>query len=289
MKSKPKWYKLNPAEFLADKNVERMSMEEFGLYNYLLMRGWLDGGIPASLDEIACYSMLRGITRRHLERLWEKVSPCWIPASDGQTLVNPRQEAERATVGEYSEAKSRAGKASAAKRLQCKPNTPATPVKHVLDFCSTGPFNNQDTDNRPTPQTEDATGAVTPSLLAAFESLAEKYPNCTDKDFAFQIWMTYCDQRVITEANVAEVFDGLTRWLDSELWSREGGRYIQSFARWLHAKKWKDRPNPSPDAKAARRATKRSRDGYDPNAEWIAPWKDEEGKILPEFIEDEIA
>ena len=78
---------------------------------------------------------------------------------------------------------------------------------------------------------------------------------------AFQIWMGYCESGLVTEANVHEVAEGLTRYLESEKWARDDGRYIESFD-----------PAPSPEAKANRRVEKRSSDGSDPNAEWVAPW-----------------
>jgi len=82
MKRKPRWFKLSPAEFLADRNVERMTIQEFGLYCYLLMRAWLDGGIPASLPEVGRYAMLRGLSRAKLEKLWQGVQSCWVPSPD---------------------------------------------------------------------------------------------------------------------------------------------------------------------------------------------------------------
>ena len=277
MKNKPTWFKLYPAEFLADRNVERMNIDEFGLYCYLLMRGWLDGGIPADLDEIARYAMLRGLPREQLEKMWEAVKLCWIPSADPNTLVNPRQEREREAVRDYWAAKSKAGKASAEKRQ--KANACATCVEQPFNTpcatCVEQPFNTktQTSDNRPAQQTD----VVTPKLKEAFDRLAERYPNCTDVDFAFQIWMGYCETGVVTEANVHEVDEGLTRYLDSDLWSRDNGRYIISFAKWLHGKKWRDRPQPSAEAKAkaAAKNVKRSSEGNDPNAEWVPPWRQE--------------
>ena len=55
----------------------------------------------------------------------------------------------------------------------------------------------------------------------------------------------YCESGLITEANVHEVGEGLTRYLDSEKWSRDDGRYIESFDKWIGGKKWRDRPNPA--------------------------------------------
>ena len=92
MKRKPTWFKMCPAEFLADRNVERMDISEFGLYAYLLMRAWIDGGIPASLQEMGRYSMLRDLSPAKLEKLWRGVKSCWTPADAPNILVNPRKK-----------------------------------------------------------------------------------------------------------------------------------------------------------------------------------------------------
>jgi hypothetical protein len=119
-KRKPGWFKMCPVDFLADRNVERMTLEEFGLYNYLLMRGWIDGGIPVSLQEMGRYAMLRGIPPKRLERLWQSVKICWVPSPDSTVFINPRQEIERKLASDYWEHQSRAGKAGAEKRLKNK-------------------------------------------------------------------------------------------------------------------------------------------------------------------------
>lgn len=258
---KARWFKLNPAEFLADRNVERMSIEAFGLYSYLLMRSWLDGGIPADLDEIGRYSMLRGIDREHLARLWREVAPCWVPGTTPGTLVNPRQEREREAVAGIVEARTRAGRISAQRRTARASEPVGTPA-------TTGNCDRQ--------------VSVTPTMLAAFERLAERYPNATKRDFAFQVWMTFCETGEISEAAIPEIEAGLQRWLESELWARDGGRYIPSLAQWLHQKRWLDRPIPSAEARRAAKP-RASRDGCDPEAEWLPSWRDENGELLPEF------
>lgn len=132
MKKKPSWFKLHPTDFLADRNVERMNIAEFGLYCYLLMRGWIDGGIPASLDELSRYAMLRDISLKRLSRLWEAVSPCWQESLNSPTkLVNPRQEMERVVVKSYWDGKERAGKASAAKRQKQKDDASTSVPTHI--------------------------------------------------------------------------------------------------------------------------------------------------------------
>src|SRR5258707_14301122 len=95
MKDGLSWFKMVPADFLTDARVEVMDMDAFGMYCYLLFRGWMDGGIPKSLDEISRYAKLRGIRKPKLEKMWEQVKPCWNLSENGQRLVNKRQEFDR--------------------------------------------------------------------------------------------------------------------------------------------------------------------------------------------------
>lgn len=165
MKRQPTWFKLSPADFLADHAVERMTMEELGLHCYLLMRAWIDGGVPASLAEMGRYAMLRGISARRLERLWQGVKSCWVPSEDSGRLVNPALDAERQLAGQRCDAKSRAGKASADKRQRTKAGgatRAATREEHVLNTTSNsaGPSSHLDVTGR---------GAVSPAKPARID------------------------------------------------------------------------------------------------------------------------
>jgi uncharacterized protein YdaU (DUF1376 family) len=66
-------------------------------------------------------------------------------------------------------------------------------------------------------------------------------------DLGMQVWISLVDSGEITEANVHEVFEGLERWKNSELWAKENGRYIPAIANpqgtgWLQKRAWKDYP-----------------------------------------------
>jgi hypothetical protein len=117
-KTKPTWFKLYPLDILCDGKIESMDFDEFGLHCYLLMRSWLDDGIPASLGELRRYTLLRCISRTKLERMWRAVSPFWTPVGTGpdSRLVNPRQERERQSMEKFWKAKLRASRTQAEKR-----------------------------------------------------------------------------------------------------------------------------------------------------------------------------
>jgi hypothetical protein len=80
------------------------------------------------------------------------------------------------------------------------------------------------------------------------------------------------DLGTVTEAMLPEIADGLTRWMQSDQWKRDDGRYIPSPVKWLRDKRWLDHPPASAEAKAERRGMKRSSEGVDASAEWVAPW-----------------
>lgn len=49
----PPWFKINPAQFLADTAVDAMTTLELGACFRLLCRQWIDGTIPDDLDRLA--------------------------------------------------------------------------------------------------------------------------------------------------------------------------------------------------------------------------------------------
>jgi uncharacterized protein YdaU (DUF1376 family) len=249
MKKKPYWFKLYPADFLADRNVERMALDEFGLYCYLLMRGWMDGGIPQSLTEIGRYAMLRGMPHNKLERMWRAVGPCWEAADESpqSPLVNRRQEIERQNVSEYWGAKSRAGKASAYKRQKQKDNAP-TRVEHVFNI----PGNNidqdirQQTESTPPSPSQGVTGELIllpqPTtkenpLDESARRIHERHPagrRCglaeIRKHLRAILGKLPAAER---SAKLAAIDANHAGWCQSEEWTKEGCQYAKGLGNWL--------------------------------------------------------
>ena len=125
-KKAPPWLKLYPADLLVDGDIDRLSLEELGLLGYLLLRAWVDGGIPASLDELGRYARLRRMRPAKLARLWRGIEHCWTPhPGNERVLVNLRLEIARRLGEEHLKNKSRAGKISAARRRKTHDKAPA--------------------------------------------------------------------------------------------------------------------------------------------------------------------
>jgi uncharacterized protein YdaU (DUF1376 family) len=79
------------SDWLGDSIVRRMPLEARALHIDMLCHAWNVGNVPADLEE--CAAML-GVTKRKLETLWPKLSPCWETDGSGG-LVNKRMEKER--------------------------------------------------------------------------------------------------------------------------------------------------------------------------------------------------
>jgi hypothetical protein len=79
--------------------------------------------------------------------------------------------------------------------------------------------------------------AAQPLLAAAFQRFMERYPAKVGLDLACRTWLA-----VATEELIPLIEAGLTRWLDSDQWARDDGRYIPAPARWLQDRRWRDYP-----------------------------------------------
>jgi len=106
----------------------------------------------------------------------------------------------------------------------------------------------------------------------AFEEFIGKYPNKIRVDEACRQWITMLGSD-ITGETLPEVMAGLQRWLDSEQWAKENGRYIPAPTKWLREKLWRDHPPQSQEAIQSAKP-KRSNRGTDPNAVWVPDWEE---------------
>lgn len=108
------WY---PQDYLADRRVALMTLEQRGAYTDLLWREWLDGPLPTDHRELA---RLLGVTPAVFRRVWKRVGECFEEVDEG--LVNPRLERERKVQTEIREEKRRS--ASAGGRAAAASMTP---------------------------------------------------------------------------------------------------------------------------------------------------------------------
>jgi hypothetical protein len=89
------------------------------------------------------------------------------------------------------------------------------------------------------------------AIYSMYQELVARWPE--DKrgvDLGAQLWISLVDAGEITEASVGELFAGLERWKESELWRKDNGKYIPALANpqgsgWLQKRAWKDHPKPA--------------------------------------------
>jgi len=274
MASKLPYYPFYPSDCDTDERVRAMDDTEFGFYVRCLNHAWINGSLPSDLDELA---RVMGRDPESVKRVWRRVGQCFVShPSDPGRLVNPRQEEER----EKAMRRRTAARQNSMRRWQdktsrsrCSNNGDNQSLKlAIAGQGSDGVAVDSCCDYDRGVATTRA--VVSEQLMRAFHELVDRYPNATNVNLASQIWVSHCDRGEITEENVHEVFDGLARWLDSDQWARDDGRYIPSLARWLADLAWRDRPKLSAEARERQEAPE-----Y-----WVAPWRTPDGRIKPEYV-----
>ncbi len=248
--------------WLSSKDILLMTPSEEGAYIRLLAIAWLepDCGLPDNDAELAVLSRLgKEWDGRSCEKIRAKFR------AEGGRLYNDRLLEERRKQAEWSRKSSAGGKKSAEARAR-----KSGALKPPLDPVSTPP--------QAPAQSPSEKGS---RLVEAFQQWIAEYPNPVRVDTALQSWISLIGLGEITGVTLPEVFAGLRRWKKSRAWAEEDGKYIPAPNVFLTGNErhtgrlWKDQPPESAEAKAAERSTKRSREGVDPNAEWIAPWEEE--------------
>ncbi len=249
--------------WLSSKDILLMTPAEEGGYIRLLAIEWLepDCVLPDNDEELAVLSRLgKDWDGRSREKIRAKFR------AEGGRLYNDRLLEERRKQAEWSRKSSTGGKKSA--------ETRARKSRLVQP-----PLASNSTATQAPAQTP--SGHTDSRLVEAFHDWISEYPNAVRVDTALQSWISLIALGEITEETLPEIFAGLRRWKTSRAWAEEDGKYIPAPNAFLTGndrhtgRLWKDQPPESTEAKAAKRSSKRSGDGTDPNAEWIAPWEEE--------------
>lgn len=266
-------FQFYPDSWLSSRDVELMGPAGEGAYIRLLCYAWLeeDCGLPTDDEELAQLSRLG--SKEWNGKVGQRVKSKF--REEGGRLFNDRLLDERKKQTEWSEKSSRGGRRSAERRANQKATVVEPPLQangnRTVALCLEPNPNTPSPSPSPSPDT--TTDASSSPLWTAFERIAERYPNRVEVDLAAQLWLSYADTEQITEDALPEIEAGLKRWLESDQWTRDDGRYVPSLAKWIRDKRWLDHPPASAETKVARRGAKKSSEGVDPNAEWVAPWK----------------
>jgi len=81
---KPEWFKVDPAKFLSDAQVDVMSTLELGACLRLLCRQWLDGYIP---DDLRLLARLCRLDATAMDEAWVTLEP-FFPAIEPGKRAN---------------------------------------------------------------------------------------------------------------------------------------------------------------------------------------------------------
>jgi uncharacterized protein YdaU (DUF1376 family) len=131
-------FQFYPADFLSDRNVVVMSMQERGVYITLICHAW-QSPLPSDIAHLA---RICGTPLAAFRKLWPSLAVCFRPHPDDPgVLIHPRLERERLKQVEFRQRQSDRGKASgAARRKPHKPdmNAGSIPVQPDLNAGSTG-------------------------------------------------------------------------------------------------------------------------------------------------------
>lgn len=290
-------FQFYPGDWLSSLTISTFSAAEVGAYIQLLCYAWLsdDCGLPDDDKVLAQISKLgedwAGASGRLVRSQFR--------AEDGR-LYNARLLEEREKQDKYRANQSEAGRKGAQKRWGKQRPRNANRHSHANRAATDGvamatpSFPNGDPTNSPmaknssSSSTSSSTSNQTPSSLdrpprwdeSEFLRLRDEYPNPIQIKDARKVWHDLVNQHILTESNVAEVFEGLDRWKHSRDWVVEDGKFIPSLAKWLSGRRWQDNPRPVSDGQAD--ATRISTEGNDPNAMYQPAYRNPDGSLTQE-------
>jgi len=122
--------------FETDEDALALTEKEEGLFHRIMRKAWINGSVPADLDELAILVRTRPST---LRKAWPNLSKMWQPIEGNETrLRNKKLESERIFKEKIREANSTAGKLSA--KLRKLKKLDATGVERASNERSTSPL-----------------------------------------------------------------------------------------------------------------------------------------------------
>jgi uncharacterized protein YdaU (DUF1376 family) len=234
-------------EYLSDLNVQMMTWEQRGFYDHLIFHCWLHGSVPAAIDDLA--QMAHMSVEEFQSRIWHRVSRCFVE-QDGH-LIHPKVEKVRKEKTQVSENRSKARKNKPCEILSevCQnfDNDLSEVCERFDDDLSlqNSPYQKKKYIPPIVPQENSRDGEVPPvDSSRLFRRFWEAYPNKIQEETTLQTWLSL----PMTEKLFGEIMAGLERYKGSELWNKDGGKYIAAPTTFLRGnaksmgKMWKDFP-----------------------------------------------
>ncbi len=163
-------FQMYPGDFLADPKVQAMTTEEVGAYCLLILQGWIDGGVPNDMEQLARQTRL---SPKKFASVWKRVGQCFVLDESGR-FRNPRQERERQFQSENRKRLQDAANATNAKRWGSPSDTPSDSVGDTESVAPNTRYPTPDVKEPPTPRKRGPRAPFVPAWPPALDTPAVK-------------------------------------------------------------------------------------------------------------------
>jgi hypothetical protein len=204
---------------------------------------FIDGPVPDNLTIILRRTGLEA-HREQMVEAWPSVRKLLVPFSEDSSKLTypPIQRAideARGLVHDIAAGAKRGGLKTQAKRRAA--------LKAASTPCSA------DVDMRLRKHGEHVaeTLDLTTTLAECFDRIAARYPYKYADQLAKQEFQNAVGRGDITTATILEVEEGLERYLASDTWHQEEGRYIPKLSNFIQERRWRENPRGWSGGKAA--------------------------------------
>lgn len=228
------------AEYLADENVQIMTLEEEGIYIRLLAFCWREGSIPE--DENTLSMLCKGGSTTLIARVKKR----FIPSEEKPgRMIHARLEMERFKQEKWREKSRLGGQKTQEKRnlTEKKPSIKGgstTPRKGGGALQSSSSSSSSINTPLPPGGDEQEAGDYFKKDSDEFSEWYALYPKKIGELEAQREWMASKHQRPSTAELIAILGDHVT----SQEWQAEAGKFIPRPAAYLNGQRWKDRLTP---------------------------------------------
>ncbi len=240
-----------PYDVVAFENDEyafALSVEEEGIFHRMLRKAWMNGTVPADLNELA---YLCRINPRTMRKAWPKLEKLWTPVEGNSSRIfSKKLESERKFLEYKRNLAQCAGKASA-KARQIK-ETASTDVQHTSSTSLPSPSlpNKRDTEEEKPP--------IVPRLKkppsdTGFLEFWDHYPKKVGKAAAERAWLKLLPMN----GDLEHILAALQWQVKSDRWTRQQGQFIPDPASYLNGRRWNDRPMVQPSVESDEERSKR--------------------------------
>lgn len=236
----PPAFQFYPADYLADANVQMMSLEDEGAYIRLLCYCWREGSIPDD-DEA-----LKKLTKGGSTNLRRVVQECFVPdPSNPGRLIHKRLDEERRKQLDWRE-KSRQGgvKSGSSRRSVLKGGSTTVEAERlkggsrVVEPKANSSSSSSSSYN---PLVRPPNGSVSKKAfsetIGAFERFWQAYPkryNRMDAEHAFF--------EVHGPDHIQDMLQAIDWQKHSDEWRKNDGQFIPQPGNWLRDHRWEDVP-----------------------------------------------